>query len=594
LQAEGLIAESEGRWRLRAELAQTEVGVPESIRQMIEKQSDRLSRDQRRTLEAASVAGTEFSVAAVAAGLDEDLLLIEEVCEGLARRHQFLEAAGVGESPDSSVTSRYRFIHSLYQNALYERMAPAQRARLHRRIAERAESVYGERAGEIAAELAMHFEQGRDYWRAVKYLRQAAENAVRRSANREAVAIARRGLELIELLPDTLERAQQELDMLVTMGVPLIATLGYGAAEVERAYSRARELCRQIGETPQLFRALWGLERFYSVRGPVPAAHETAQQLLRLADQSRDVDLLLEAHSSMATSLFYLGEFTLAQEYLEQAIALYDPRQHHSHAFLYGLDPGVSGLSRASLSLWALGYPEQSLGRSREALALARDLSHPFSLSYALNFAAILHHFRYEPQTAQALIQTSIGIASEQGLQLITMLGDVLAAGIIAEGESTRESLVRLHQSIEACRAVGSEMCWPYGLGIAAGVCLKAGRINEGLAAIEEALAVIDRTEERFYEAELHRVKGELLLQSTDQNSQSEAESCFRRAIAVAQSQRAKSWELRATMSLARLYQRQGVNEQAQQILAEIYGWFTEGFGAADLTEAQALLSEIQ
>src|SRR5262249_2956106 len=380
--------------------------------------------DQRRTLEAASVAGTEFSVAAVAAGLDEDLLLVEEVCEGLARRHQFLEAAGGGGTPDGSGTSRYRFIHSLYQNALYERMAPAQRARLHRRTAEHAESVSGEGAGEIAAELAMHFEQGRDCWRAVKYLRQAAENAVRRSANREAVAIARRGLELIELLPETPERAQQELDMLVTMGVPLIATLGYGAAEVERAYSRAREICRQIGETPQLFRALWGLVRFYSVRGPVPAARETAQQLLRLADQARDVDLLLEAHSSMATSLFYHGEFTLAQEHLEQAIALYDPRQHYTHAFLYGLDPGVANLSRASLSLWALGYPEQALGRSREALALARDLSHPFSMSYALNFAAILHHFLQEPQTAQTLIQTSIGIASEQGLQLITMLGD--------------------------------------------------------------------------------------------------------------------------------------------------------------------------
>jgi DNA-binding winged helix-turn-helix (wHTH) protein/predicted ATPase len=593
LQAEGLIVESAGRWRMQVELAETEVGVPESIRQMIEKQIDRLSRDQRRALEAASVAGTEFSSAAVAAGLEEDLIRTEEMCEELARRHQFLEAAGVGELPDGNVTSRYRFIHSLYQNVLYDRTATAHRARLHRRIAERGEAVFGERAGEIAAELAMHFEQGRDYWRAVKYLRQAAENDIRRSANREAVAIARRGLELIELLPDTTERAREELNLLAPMGVALIVTMGYGAAEVERVYARARELCRRIGETPHLFRALWGLERFYSVRGPLPAAREIAEQLLRLADQAQDVELSLQAHNSMAASLFYLGEFALALEHLELAIAIYDPQRHRSHAFLYGMDPGVANLSRASLALWILGYPERALGRSREAMALARDLSHPFSLAYALNFAAVLHHYRREPQPAQELIQTSIGVASEHGLRMIAMLGAVLLAGIIAEDDPTRESLTRLRESIEACRAIGTELFWPYALCMTAKALLKAGRIAEGLAAIEEAMAVIDRTSERFYEAELHRVKGELLLQSGAQDPQSEAASCFRHAITLSKRQQARAWELRAATSLARLYQSQGAEPVARQTLAEVYGFFTEGFDAADLTEAHALLSEI-
>src|SRR5215470_10233676 len=257
LLAEGLIAGGDGQWRLNVELARLEMGVPESIRQMIEKQLDRLSQDQRRTLEVASVAGVEFDAEAVAVGLEKGVVEIEEICEELAHRHQFLHAVGVIELPDGRLTARYRFMHALYQNVLYQQATEARRARLHLMMGERGESVYGERAGELAAELAMHFEHGRDYRRAIRYLRQAAENAARRFANHEAIALARRGLDLLKSLPETVERTQSELSLQVILGVSLMATRGYASAEVEQAYARARELCQQIGETPQLFPVLW-------------------------------------------------------------------------------------------------------------------------------------------------------------------------------------------------------------------------------------------------------------------------------------------------------------------------------------------------
>jgi predicted ATPase len=608
-----LIVEAEGRWELKGKLREVEEGVPESLREMIERQFEGLSVEEQRVLEAGSVAGVEFSAAAVAAALEEEVFQIEERCQDLARRGQFVRRSGVSEWPDGTVVGRYSFIHALYQNVLYQRLGVARRLRLHQRIGEREEAAYGGRAGEIAAELAMHFERGRDYRRAVQYLEQAGKNAIQRSAHREAISHLSKGLELLKVLPDTPERAQQELTLQIALGTQLMATKGYGAPEVGKAYARARELCQHMGETPQLFPVLRGLWAFYSVRTELQTARELGEQLLRMAQSVQDPAFLLEAHLALGTTLFHLGEFASARAHLEQGIALYDLQQHCSHAFLYGQDPGVLCLSYAVWALWYLGCPDQALKRSHKALALAQELSHPFSLAFALHFAAVVCQLRREEQAARERAEAMTALSGEQGFALFLALGTIWRGRAMAEQGQREEGIAQMRQGLAAFGATGVELGQIYYFALLAEAYREVGQTEEGLTALAEALAVAQKTGERFYEAELYRLKGELTLaQSRVQGLgsrvqakqkakgknqkakiESEAEACFRQAIDIARRQSAKSLELRAVVSLSRLWQRQGKGEEARKMLEEIYSWFTEGFDTADLREAKALLQEM-
>ncbi len=609
--AQELIVEVDGWWEVKVGVEAVEVGVPESLRRMVEQQIDGLSRAEQQVLEAASVAGAEFSAAAVAAGLEEEEVQVEERCEGLARRGQFLKSSGQSDWPDGTVAGRYGFIHPLYQNVLYDRVTVGRRLQLHRRIGERQEAGYQERTGGIAAELAVHFEQGRDYRRAVQYLWQAAENALRRCAYQEAINHLIKGLALLKTLPDTFARTQQELTLQVTLGAALITTKGYAAPEVEKTYARARELCQQIGETPQLFAVLWGLWVFYFVRGELETARELGEQLFSLAQGVQNPALLLEAHVALGSTLFCLGELTPALAHLEQGIALYDPQQYGSHAFLYGQDPGMVCLSWAAWTLWLLGYPDQALKRSHEALTLVQTLSHPPSLAYALGCAAVVHQLCWEGQAAQERAQAVIALSREQGFAFWVAMGTVLGGWALAEQEQREEGIAQMRQGLTAWRDTGAEMSRPYFLALLAAAYGKAGQALEGLSVLTEALAGVHKNMERFCEAELHRLKGELTLQQSKVQSpkskvnipqsairnphlEAEAEACFVKAIDMARCQSAKSWELRAVMSLSRLWQRQGKKKKARKLLAEIYGWFTEGFATADLQEAKALLEELR
>jgi predicted ATPase len=257
----GLIAQVDGKWEFKIETEEAPLKTPENVRQMIEKQIELLGKEDQRVLEAASVAGAQFSAAAVAAAMEEDVVKLEERCEELARRRQFLQARRTSESQDGA--AQYRFIHTLYQNTLYHRIPAARRSQLHRRIGDYEEACIGERAGEIAAELAMHFEQGRDFDRAVNYLQHAADNANRAFAYQEAVMLARRGIELLKNLHDTEARDRRELALQMSLCMAMPVTLGYGAAEVGKTYNRARELCERLGESLQLFRALRWLRNYY-------------------------------------------------------------------------------------------------------------------------------------------------------------------------------------------------------------------------------------------------------------------------------------------------------------------------------------------
>ncbi|MGH7962841.1 MAG: ATP-binding protein, partial [Candidatus Binatia bacterium] len=337
------------------------VGVPASVRQVIAQQCERLAPDRQRMLEAASVAGSEFFTVAIAAGIGERVEQVETWCEEFVRQGHFLRAQGTETLPEGTLTERYGFLHALYQTALYERLPEGRRIRLHRRMGESLEEQYGSRTGELAAELAMHFEKGQNYQRAVHYLQQAGEKAVQRHAYREAIAHLTKGLELLKVLPDAPERARQELTLRVPLGPALIAIKGFTATEVEQAYTRARVLCQQTGETAQLFPVLRGLWECYLDRGEAQPARELGEQLLSLAQRLQDPALLMGAHIALGHTFAFLGELTSAQAHLEQGLTLYDPQYHHSHISIWIWDLGAICLLRLSHVLWYLGYPDQAL-----------------------------------------------------------------------------------------------------------------------------------------------------------------------------------------------------------------------------------------
>jgi predicted ATPase len=606
--AQELLVEGEGRWALKGGLEAVAGGVPENLQQLIERQIERPSPADQRVLEVASVAGVEFSAAAVAAGLATEGEEVEERCTGLTRRELFLRASGTAEWPDGTVAARYGFRHALYQEVLYDRIPAGRRQRLHQRIGEREEVAYGERARKIAAELAMHFERGREYRKAVQYLQKAGENAIRRSANQEATSLLTRGLELLKTLPDTPERTQQELMLQIALGVPLMLTKGPGAAEVERVYARARELCQQVGETPQLFPVLWGLWGFYLTRAEFQTARELGDQLLTLAQNVQNPALLLQAHQALGQTLYPLGKLVPAGAHLEQSLAFCDPQRDCPYAVSIMLFR-VNSLTTAASVLWFLGYPDQALKRSHEALILAQELSYPPSLALALIMAGWQHQFRREGQAAQERAEAVIALSTEQGFAQLLALGTVQRGWALATQEQGEEGIVQMHQGLAAYQSTGAGLFRPFHLALPLEAYQKVGRTEEGLNVLAEALATAHKTGERFYEAELYRLKGELTLQKSQVSSSkfqvqespksevpsldSEAEECFWKAIEIARRQEAKSLELRAVMSLSRLWQRQGKKKQARKMLAEIYGWFTEGFDTVDLQEAKALLDAL-
>jgi predicted ATPase len=575
-----------------------EVSTPITLRQMIERQFDHLSPEEQRVLEVASVAGAQFSAAAVAAGIKMATGDVEACCTGLVRREQFLQTNGVSEWPDGTVATRYHFLHALYQEVLYERVPAGQRSSLHKWIGEREEQAHGEQARVIAAELAVHFERGREYPRAVAYLKPAADNALRRYANIEAIHHLTKALALLRTLPNPHEYIQQEIDLLTALGPALVTIKGYGALEVEQTYTRARALCQQMGDPLQLSQVLWGLLTCYLVRAEHQTARELGEQLLTLAQRQQDAALLLVGHFALGAALYCLGAFAPACEHLEQSIALDDPQQYRAHPFLFGMDLGVFCRSWAAHALWHLGYPDQALTMSHTALERARELSHPFSLALALNYAAILHQFRREECAVHQRAEAATVLCIQHGFAYYLAWGPILQGWVLAEQGQREEGIAQMRDGLTAFRATGGEVRLPYYLALLAEAYGKAGQAAEGLTLVTEALARAEANGERWREAELHRLKGELLLQQVVETHGyaallTEAEAQFHEALAIARRQQAKSLELCTAISLSRLWQCQGKCTEARQLLAEVYHWFTEGFDTADLQEARALLAAL-
>jgi predicted ATPase len=454
----------------------------------------------------------------------------------------------------------------------------------------REEAGYGERAGEVATELASHYRRANDKQKAIQYFQLAGQRAVARAAMIEGERHFAEALELLSELPEDVERERRELELQLAVGPALIAIKGWAASETERAYTRARELCDRLGDSPELFPALFGMWAIYLDRGEFQTAYELAEQLLR-AQGAHDPALLAYARLARGATSYWMGQFLPAREYLESAITLYDPERHRPLIFRYGYDAGVASLSYTAWTLWHLGYSDEAVKRSYEALALAKRLSHPLNLAHAGLFVGVVHQYRREVRAAQEKAESVIAHSTAHGLTDYWGWATGLRGWAMAQQGRSEEGIAQLRDCLAAFSATEA-LLRPYFLCLLAEAWTETGRLDDGLSALTEALAAADEHEIRFYEAETHRLKGELLSKQDDSNA-AEAQSCFERAIEIARAQSAKSLELRATMSLARLLRNSARRDEAHATLVEIYGWFTEGVDTPALSEAKALLDEL-
>jgi predicted ATPase len=485
----------------------------------------------------------------------------------------------------------YVFKHALIQDAAYASLLKSTRQHSHQRIAQVLETQFPATVEGEPELLAHHYTEAALSEKAVPYWHHAGQRASERSAHVEAISHLRTGLALLQTLLETPERLQHEVDLLIALGASLRATQGTGALEVGETYTRARQICQHLNNPHQLFPVLRGLCMYY-LHAELQTSYALGEQLLTLGQQTQDPVMLSAAHRTLGTTLYYLGAAAEAHTHFAQGLALYDLYQHRASTLLYGEDMGVGCGAFDAWTLWFLGYPHQGLTQVDEAVTLAQQMAHPYSLSFVLIFAAMFHQFRREVRVAQDRAEAAIILAKEQGFPYWMAIGSILHGWTLTRQGQAQEGIEQMHQGLIAHRATRAELARPCFLALLAEAHGMMEQPAEGLMTLTEALLLADKTGERWYEAELHRLKGELLLQQTSDNH-AEAEASFHQAISIARNQQAKSFELRTTTSLARLWQQLGKRDEARQVLGDIYGWFTEGFDTADLQDAKALLEEL-
>jgi len=562
------------------------LAIPATIHDSLVARLDRLGA-AREVAQLGAVCGRAFSYELIRAisPLDES-----DLRQALAKlvQTEVLYPRGIGQD------SQYVFKHALIQDAAYQSLLKSKRQQRHQQIAYTLEAQFSETKAAEPELLAYHYTEAGLSAQAIPYWQKAGQAAIQRSANAEAISHLTQALTLLAELPENEERIETELALQTMMGVALMATKGYAAPEVESTYARAQELCRRIGETPQLFQVLSGLFAFYLVRGKLHTARTLAEQCLRLAESVGDQTLLLDAHRMLGNVLHFLGELPHALHHSEQAITLYDQRQHHMLAYMSGQDPGVVSRSFSAWTLWLQGYFDRARMRSEEAIALARKVGHSTSLVLALDFAANLYNGCREWPAAQALAEEAVEIASEQEFSFWWALGTFHLGIALANQGQLQEGIAQVQRAIASYNVSGAGLVQSGNLSILAVLYGASGQIDEGLRLIAEAFVANEQNDERHWTPQLHITKGALLLQSKRHNKVADAETHFLQAIEIARKQGEKLFELRAVVPLARLWQQQGRQREAHNMLSDVYSWFTEGFDLPDMKDARALLEALE
>lgn len=587
-----LILDEMGRWGDGPKLDWET--LPPQVDAVIAERIERLAKSLHLVLQVASVEGEVFTAEVLAQVLEMGEVEMVELLSGeLSRRHRLVQAKGFQRINDRRL-SRYQFRHILFQKYLYSHLDPVEQAYLHERVGRALEIFYTEQMQAletIAPQLARHFQRAGIFEKAISYLHQAGDRALKMSAYKEAIDYLSEALELLASLPASSNHAQNELAIRLTLAMPLQSVKGYAAPEVGLLYTRMQELCNQVGETSLLFPVLWLAHSYYTVRAELQMAIEVAQHLLSLAEHASDPVLVAMAHWALGWVHRCRGEFEPARTHLEQVIDWYDPQRHHFLAFIYAQDPGVVCRSQLSVVLWMLGYPDQALKCSLEALDLAQEVSHPFSIAFAQLVCTSIYSFRLNAAMTRQMAENLIELSTEHGFSHWLALGTWFRGFALIQQGQVDQGIPQALQGIADYQATGATLdCSLYLAGLIEGY-KKAERIKTALSALAEDLAFIKKTGERYGEALLHGLKGELLqMQGVDE---AEVEKCIWQGIEVARQQHAKSLELRVTITLCRYWQKLGKLKEARQLLTGIYDWFTEGFDSGDLKQARALLEEL-
>ena len=581
LEREQLVVDEGGSWRLHE--GAEEVGIAVNLQQMIQEKLEVLSLEDQQLLEAASVAGMDFSAAVVASVLEDDVVEVERRAQTLVHQGQFLRAQE--ERIDGRAMTRFAFSHALHQSVLYQRLTVARRVLLHRRIGEALEVGRESRPDENTAALAMHFERGRNPRKAVEYYVLAAQKTIRRSAYREAVDHLNRGLDFLKLLVDNDECRRQELALQIALGNALVAIEGYGIEEVGQSYTRAHELARQLEDPESELASLWGLAQFRVTRGELGEAGRVGDESLERGRQRQDPALELLGHRIQGMVCFHSGQPAAARKHLETGLSLGGARRTSSHELDESL---VYCRSLLGVVLWILGYPDQALERCHEAVRVARRINRPMSLGCAHHHRGMVLCLRHDVEATRKEAETLLKIAADWGLPLWLAWGSLLQ-GWVRSLDQPMMAVPQLCQALASWRATGARSMVPTYLAVLADVFDRAEDPKMGLSTLAEALSIVEEHGERLNEAELLRLKGRLL-----RTQQPEAaERCYRQALEVARAQQGLSWELRAATGLGRFLAERGEKRAARELLVDICGRFTEGFETPDLLGAQALGEQI-
>ena len=578
-------------WRAVADLDEMGKGVPESLTAMIHQKMDTLGPEEQLLLEAASIAGREFVASVLASGLGWTEDDAESRCATLARQGTFILDAGVLDWPDGGISARFRFIHALYREAVYRRVPAGRRSRLHRLIGEELEKAYGAHADANANQLARHFRYGGDHPRAIRYFRLAAEQALRRSAHREAVNLLQCGLELVEQQPETPERHADEFAFRSMMAPAMLAVKGFAAPEAVTNFERARELGLRLVRVEELYQLLFHLAGMHELRGEYRLAEEILDERLRLPRVKDGSAVQVDSDTLFACSLFHQGEFSRSIERAESGVSLYDPQQHVGLIATYGENPAVACHGWAALSLWCLGYADKALERVQRSLELAGLPDMLFSQAGAKVRAAHVYQLRREPAQTLHWATAAAGLAEEHGYLYSSSFARALKGWAVSMTGQPSDGLVLMQEGMALLNHIGANMDRPYLLALRSEICAAIGQVPEALALVAEALAQVRGSRTYFYEAELHRLRGVLVLQAGGRAAEDEAEASFRQALGIAKRQKARALELRAAVSLCRLLHSRGMPQDGLRVLAPIYRWFKEGSATADLTEARELIA---
>jgi class 3 adenylate cyclase/predicted ATPase len=577
----GQLKEVDGHYALTGSLST--FAIPATLQDSLMARLDRLVT-AKAVAQYAAVIGRQFSyeLLQAVAQLDEVVLQHE-----LGRLVEAEIVYHRGVPP----LATYTFKHALIQDAAYESLLKSTRQHYHQRIALVMEEQFPETAEVQPELLAHHYIEASLIERAIPYWQRAGQHASDRSAPQEAISHFTRGLELLKTLPETPARTQQSLILHIALGAALLVT-GHAAPAVEQAYTQAYALCQQVGETATLAPVLYGLWFFYLGRAQLHTAREIGDTLLRLAHRAADPALAVVAHFTLGLTWWHLGVLPAARQHVEDGIALDTPDRRTAPVFRLGFDPGVGCRTTAALTLWCLGYPEQALARIHEALALAHELSHPFSLAWAWYWAALVAQWRRDVPAVYAHAEAAVALATAQGFPLIVAVGTSMRGWALAMQGQGEEGIAQVRQGMAAWRATGAVLAGPGLCCLLAEIAHHRGHTADGLQALAEAQTVMEQNEQRMWGAVIARLRGVLLLRQPGPPPE-EAEACFQQALALARRQEAKALELRAATSLARLWQQQGKSDEAKQVLGDVYHWFTEGFDTADLKDAQTLLDEL-